>query len=355
MRLDTRTLVVFSIVVALVPGLIGALVWQTRRTYPGRWVVGNLAVALSLLCLSLRGKAPDSISVVLANALILAAAITFLQGNRQFRGLRIGWWQESLIGAAALAVIMFFRYVIDDINARILAMSIALVSFGIASGITLLKDMPDHRRTGFIITAIVFILGGVLNLVRGVYVFTVAPITDLFDTALPNSILFFLSGIGVMSWSFGFIVMTNDVMEPKSIQPDPPLTPLPHETVPDSEVRLQLIRIVESDLFRRSTQMVRFLTLIVDRTLSGHSEELKEYALGRDAFHRGDDFDPRTDSIVRVEAQRLRRKLNEYYRSIGNRDPVVIEIQAGSYAPSFRYGISGQSALGASAGDADNG
>jgi hypothetical protein len=317
--------------------------------------VGNLAVALSLLCLSLRGKAPDSISVVLANALIIAAAITFLQGNRQFRGLRIGWWQELLIGAATLAFIIFFRYVIDDINARILAMSIALVSFGIASGITLLKDLPEHRRTGSIITAIVFILGGVLNLVRGVYVFTVAPVTDLFDTALPNSVLFFLSGIGVMSWSFGFIVMTNEVIEPQLVPHGPPLMPVLHETVPDSEVRLQLFRIVESERFRRSTQMIRFLTLIVDRTLSGHSEELKEYALGRDAFHRGDDFDPRTDSIVRVEAQRLRRKLREYYRSIGSRDPVVIEIPAGSYAPIFRYGIRGQSVLKASAGHADNG
>ena len=83
--------------------------------------------------------------------------------------------------------------------------------------------------------------------------------------------------------------------------------------------------------------MVRFLTLIVERALLGRPEELKEYALGRDAFNRGEHFDPRTDSIVRVEAQRLRRKLREYYGSAGSHDSVVFDLPAGSYVPVFKY------------------
>jgi hypothetical protein len=98
-----------------------------------------------------------------------------------------------------------------------------------------------------------------------------------------------------------------------------------------------LKRIVISDGFRRSARMERFLTLAVERTLMGHPEELKEYALGRDVFNRGEQYDPREDSIVRVEAQRLRRKLREYYQSCGKNDPVIVEFHAGSYVPSFRY------------------
>jgi hypothetical protein len=54
-------------------------------------------------------------------------------------------------------------------------------------------------------------------------------------------------------------------------------------------------------------------------------------------FHRGEQYDPRADSIVRVEAQRLRRKLRGYYDSCGKNDPVIVEFHAGSYVPTFRY------------------
>jgi hypothetical protein len=83
--------------------------------------------------------------------------------------------------------------------------------------------------------------------------------------------------------------------------------------------------------------MERFLTLAVERTLLGCTEDLKEYALGRDVFNRGEQYDPRHDSIVRVEAQRLRRKLREYYDSSGKGDPVIVEFHSGSYVPTFRY------------------
>jgi hypothetical protein len=64
---------------------------------------------------------------------------------------------------------------------------------------------------------------------------------------------------------------------------------------------------------------------------------LKEYALGRDVFNRGEQYDPRADSIVRVEAQRLRRKLREYYDTSGKNDSVIVEFHAGSYVPTIRY------------------
>jgi serine/threonine-protein kinase len=59
--------------------------------------------------------------------------------------------------------------------------------------------------------------------------------------------------------------------------------------------------------------------------------------LGRVLFDRGSEFDPRTDSVVSMEAQRLRWRLQEYYETEGRDDPVAIKFQPGSCAPTFAY------------------
>jgi hypothetical protein len=79
--------------------------------------------------------------------------------------------------------------------------------------------------------------------------------------------------------------------------------------------------------------MQQFLRLTVERTLSGNLDQLKEYALGCDIYARSSDFDPRVDAIVRVEANRLRRKLHEYYETCGREDLLVFRLRPGSYVP----------------------
>ena len=100
-------------------------------------------------------------------------------------------------------------------------------------------------------------------------------------------------------------------------------------------VRGQLERIVASELFRRAERQSRFLRYVIEKALAGEADRLKGYAIGLDVFDRGADFDPNVDSIVRVEAGRLRSKLQEYYRRAGSADPVLIDLPRGSYAPSI--------------------
>jgi TolB-like protein/Tfp pilus assembly protein PilF len=102
------------------------------------------------------------------------------------------------------------------------------------------------------------------------------------------------------------------------------------------EVRAQVERIVSSDVFRRAGRQSRFLRYIVDRALAGTTDRLKGYTIGIDVFDRGEDFDPNMDSIVRVEAGRLRTKLRDYYQAHGTADPVIIELPLGTYAPVMR-------------------
>ena len=106
--------------------------------------------------------------------------------------------------------------------------------------------------------------------------------------------------------------------------------------IPDSVVYRQVARITVSRAFRRCIRLRRLLEFIVDVTVKGERNSLKEWVIGTDVYNRGKDFDPRLDPIVRTEIRRLRRKLDEYFETEGREDAVVIEVPKGSYIPSFR-------------------
>jgi TolB-like protein len=99
--------------------------------------------------------------------------------------------------------------------------------------------------------------------------------------------------------------------------------------------RAQLDRILASPGFVHADRLSRFLRFVVERTLEGEGDQLKEYRLGTEVFDRPADYDPRLDSIVRVEARRLRSKLAEYYEGPGRIDPLVIRVDKGSYVATF--------------------
>ncbi len=101
------------------------------------------------------------------------------------------------------------------------------------------------------------------------------------------------------------------------------------------EVRRQLDRVLGSDPFVNSDRLSRFLRYVVERTLAGEGDRLKEYVIGTEVFERGEQYDPRVDSIVRVEAGRLRGKLDEYYNRHGAADALVIRMPRGGYTPVF--------------------
>jgi tetratricopeptide (TPR) repeat protein len=107
--------------------------------------------------------------------------------------------------------------------------------------------------------------------------------------------------------------------------------------VPAAEIRAQLDLILRSRAFIQSHRIRRFLQFVVEESLLGQPHRLKEYLIGLEVFDRREAFDPRVDSIVRVEARRLRYKLEEYYRSEGREDIVRIVLRKGSYIPMFEY------------------
>jgi tetratricopeptide (TPR) repeat protein len=111
--------------------------------------------------------------------------------------------------------------------------------------------------------------------------------------------------------------------------------------MPASAVRGELDRILRSRVFVHSHRIRRFLQFVVEECLAGRQHRLKEYLIGMEVFNRLEAFDPRVDSIVRVEARRLRAKLEEYYLTEGREDELRIELRKGSYVPLFEYWRSG--------------
>jgi hypothetical protein len=83
-------------------------------------------------------------------------------------------------------------------------------------------------------------------------------------------------------------------------------------------VHQELDRILSNPGFSRADRPRRFLRFIVEQTLEGKADQLKETVIGVAAFAKKPDYDPRVDSTVRIEAGKLRSRLEEYYRSDGH-------------------------------------
>ena len=99
--------------------------------------------------------------------------------------------------------------------------------------------------------------------------------------------------------------------------------------------RAALTAVLESSIFRRSPGLGRLLAYICERYFEQVTDTLKEYSIAVDVFNRPETFDPAVDSIVRVEAHRLRRKLRAYYEGEGRNQAFQIFIATGQYIPKF--------------------
>jgi hypothetical protein len=99
--------------------------------------------------------------------------------------------------------------------------------------------------------------------------------------------------------------------------------------------RAQVERIFQSRAFRTSDVLRHLLSYLVDASLAGTAEDLKEYTVAVDALGKPASYDPRQESAVRMQVARLRQKLAEYYRTEGADDPVVVDLPKGGFRVVF--------------------
>ena len=99
--------------------------------------------------------------------------------------------------------------------------------------------------------------------------------------------------------------------------------------------RAALYAVLTSGTFENNPQLANLLRYICERHFDGDTGAIKEYSIATDVFGRSQSFDQATDSIVRVEAFRLRKKLREFYEGEGADQPIEIVVATGHYRPQF--------------------
>ena len=110
------------------------------------------------------------------------------------------------------------------------------------------------------------------------------------------------------------------------------------EAVGGAAVREQIARILASRHFAKAERLKRFLHFVSEETLRGLAAEVKETVIGVEVFDRPPaTYDPRVDPIVRVQAGRVRAKLDAYYAEEGAGDGVLVELPRGQYVPRFSF------------------
>jgi hypothetical protein len=121
--------------------------------------------------------------------------------------------------------------------------------------------------------------------------------------------------------------------EPHAKAPDGPRP----ARVPEEAVREELSRVLSCHEFRLSKRSQDFVRYVVEHTLSGREDMLKERTIGIEVFGRSTSYEPSDDATVRVKAGDVRKRLGLYYSEQGAHNPVRIELPAGTYVPEFRW------------------
>src|ERR1035437_4083211 len=111
---------------------------------------------------------------------------------------------------------------------------------------------------------------------------------------------------------------------------------IPSTETERSDVRVQLERMLASPLFRNSKRYPSLLRFLVEQALNGNEALLKERTLGVEVFHRAPDYDTTQDTIVRLTAGEVRKRIAQYYHRPEHAGELQIDLRPGSYVPVFR-------------------
>src|SRR5579863_2240226 len=97
----------------------------------------------------------------------------------------------------------------------------------------------------------------------------------------------------------------------------------------------ELQAVLQSGILDKAPNLKHFLEYVAQQYFSGNTEPVKEYSIAVQALHRLEQFDPQSDTIVRVTAHTLRKKLDQYYGTEGADHPIQVRLPAGKYVLQF--------------------
>ncbi len=214
MELDIRTITLVGMATAMLFSMLGAMVARGRHACPGfgYWTCANLCASLSLLLIGLSGTIPDAFASIGGNSLAIASSALILEGSFRFRGRTRVWWPGPAAGAFTLAAICYYQFAVDDLNTRIVVLSLYLgaCSFLATRQLFFVLRPGYHLSVGF--TASVLAVFSVTQFARAAYTSAQPPMKVLFSPSPAFAILMVLTVLGIIAWSFGFFLINHDHM-----------------------------------------------------------------------------------------------------------------------------------------------
>jgi diguanylate cyclase (GGDEF)-like protein len=187
--MHTETLIIAAVVVSLAINLGMAIVFWTRRTYPGfgYWLVGGVCrTAGAVLFLLPRDEFPPWLTIVLPNYLLVLEALLYIRGTLTFRGRSVRIGAEIGVSLSFIALFVYFAYITPNVNARIVVISF----YGAALSLWMIRVLLDRRRPAYFGSSDLLqagVWGGLaaVSIVRAVSAWAYAPpITDLIAPAV---------------------------------------------------------------------------------------------------------------------------------------------------------------------------
>jgi len=109
----------------------------------------------------------------------------------------------------------------------------------------------------------------------------------------------------------------------------------PEVRIPQEEEWQEFQAVLQSEIFKKAPNLLHFLEYVAEQHFAGKADQIKEYSIAVQALHRPEHFDPQSDTIVRVTAHALRKKLENYYATEGAGHPVQIQLPSGKYLLQF--------------------
>lgn len=213
--IDIRSLMMILMVVAAIECLAMFFVWLTQKTYPGfgLWTAGNAVFTAAFFLLALRNVIPDVFSILLANVLVMGAAVLYHEGTLRFRQFH----SRKIVGAVLISLmattIFYFRFVDNLSVVRLVSASLLLATvFGLVAW-SLFHHVPSTKRPTFWLTGSFFATFSLFMLARAVLTACLPGHQDLFDPNLIQTLTFMLPLFLSIPWTFCFFILNSEKLE----------------------------------------------------------------------------------------------------------------------------------------------
>jgi diguanylate cyclase (GGDEF)-like protein len=212
--LDPAVAIATSALMSLIlTALLGSLL-RSRMPGVSSWFAVNLMLAVALPLILLRGRIPDGLSVVVANQLIALSAVMYYVGCARFLRRPV-YWPVLIVALVAMsAALVYWRYVVDSIALRVLAISLFSAPLCIASAVLVVRHRPAGRSAyPYWATAMSALAIGVLQVARGVYFLALNDTSNVLVFASAGSVaLLVMEAACVPTLSMSAMMMVHDAL-----------------------------------------------------------------------------------------------------------------------------------------------